>query len=237
MKETDLYVPVKSFLEKQGFKVKAEIASCDVVAHRNGEPPVVVELKVAFNLQLLFQAIARQSISDHVYMAFPRPVSGAKSSVWNRNRRDILKLCRLLGLGLLTVKFYKSRAPFVEAHLDPLPYQPRKNKRKQSMLLKEFQHRIGDHNEGGSSKRPIVTAYRQEVLLCAHQIAVSGPSNLSSLRESTGLQDIGRIFQKDVYGWFIRTCRATYDLSPKGHQALTDYRDVIADLVHGDAGV
>lgn len=236
MKETDLYAPVKSFLEKQGFQVKAEIASCDVFAYRDGDPPVIVELKVSFNLQLLFQAIARQSISDYVYIAFPRPVSGSKSSVWNKNRRDILKLCKLLGLGLLTVKFYKSRPPFVEAHLDPLPYQPRINKRRQTMMLKEFQHRIGDHNEGGSNKRPIVTAYRQEVLLCAHQIVVFGPSKLSSLRESTGLKDIGRIFQKDVYGWFIRTSRATYDLSPKGQQALADYKDVIADLVRSDTG-
>ncbi len=235
LKETELYAPIKSFLENQGYHVKAEVASCDVVAQRGSEPVVIIELKVSFNLPLVFQAIARQSMSDHVYVAFPRPVKTTKSFIWNKNRRDILKLCRMLGIGLISVKFYQSRAPFVEVHQDPLPYRPRKNKRAQSMLLKEFQLRVGDHNQGGSHKRPIVTAYRQEVLLCAHQIHKSGPSSLARLREETGLAEVGRIFQSDVYGWFNRTCRATYDLSPRGRQALIDYKDVISDLINEDS--
>lgn len=237
MKETELYAPIKSFLENQGYRVKAEVASCDVVAQRASEQPVVVELKVSFNLQLLFQAISRQSVSDFVYVAFPRGETASKFSLWNKNRRDVVKLCRMLGLGLITVKFYRSRAPFVEVQLDPLPYRPRKNKRKQSNLLKEFHHRVGDHNQGGSHKRPIVTAYRQEVLLCAHCIQKSGPLSLSSIREATGLTNIGKIFQKDVYGWFNRTNRATYDLSPKGRQAISDYEDVISDLLLNDTRI
>lgn len=49
-RETDLYPPVKAFLEAQGYVVKAEVARCDVVAVRGDEPPVVVELKTRFNL-------------------------------------------------------------------------------------------------------------------------------------------------------------------------------------------
>ena len=46
--ETDLYLPVKRFLEAQGYEVKSEITSCDVVALRGAEAPVIVELKLAF---------------------------------------------------------------------------------------------------------------------------------------------------------------------------------------------
>ena len=50
MRETDLYPPVKAFLEAQGYTVKGEVEGCDVVALRGDEPPVVVELKTAFSL-------------------------------------------------------------------------------------------------------------------------------------------------------------------------------------------
>ncbi len=45
--ETSLYDAVKCFLEAQGFEVKGEVCGCDIVAVRQGEPPVLVvtELK------------------------------------------------------------------------------------------------------------------------------------------------------------------------------------------------
>ena len=49
MKETDLYLPVKAWLEGQGFEVKAEVGAVDVMACREGEDPVIVELKVGFH--------------------------------------------------------------------------------------------------------------------------------------------------------------------------------------------
>ena len=48
MYETELYAPVKAFLEAQGYEVKAEIKGCDVVAIRGEEAPLIVELKPAF---------------------------------------------------------------------------------------------------------------------------------------------------------------------------------------------
>lgn len=35
-RETDLYLPVKAFLEGQGYVVKAEVGAADVVAVRGG---------------------------------------------------------------------------------------------------------------------------------------------------------------------------------------------------------
>ncbi len=101
-RETELYPPIKRFLEGQGYEVKSEVGDCDVVAVRDGEEPVLVELKTSFNLPLVLQGVRRQAISDAVYLAFA--ASPVKTSMWRRQRRDILKLCRRLGLGLLVVR-------------------------------------------------------------------------------------------------------------------------------------
>ncbi len=55
MREYALYPPVKAFLEAQGYEVKGEVNGCDLVAVRAEEPPVIVELKTAFSLPLVFQ--------------------------------------------------------------------------------------------------------------------------------------------------------------------------------------
>ena len=128
MLETDLYLPVKRFLEAQGYDVKAEIGDCDVLAVRGNEPPVIVELKTGFNLQLVLQGIDRQAVTDTVYLAVPEPKRPLP--------RDILGLCKRLGLGLLVVN-----KGWVEAYLDPAPYQPRKAQHRKAVLLKEFQRR------------------------------------------------------------------------------------------------
>ncbi|MCB1331644.1 MAG: hypothetical protein KDK28_20250, partial [Maritimibacter sp.] len=71
MRETDLYAPVKAHLEAAGYEVKAEVGPADVVGVA-GDAVVVVELKAGFSLKLLQQAVARQAVSDAVYVAVPR---------------------------------------------------------------------------------------------------------------------------------------------------------------------
>ena len=128
LRETDLYPPVKEFLESQGYSVKSEVSNCDVVAVRGDEEPVVVELKTTFTLPLVFQGLRRQSITDLVYVAFAVHKDGSRTTIWHRHYRDIIRLCRMLGLGLITIRMDKSKLPWVEVRLDPAPYQPRKNK-------------------------------------------------------------------------------------------------------------
>ena len=124
MREHTLYPPVKAFLEAQGYAVKGEVDDCDLVAVRGDEPPVIVELKTSFSLPLVFQGIARQGLSDTVYLAVP-PFSGRTT-----RRKDALALCRRLGLGLLMVRL--EPASVVEALLDPAPYRPRRRNRSAS---------------------------------------------------------------------------------------------------------
>ncbi len=234
LRETDLYPPVKRFLEGQGYEVKAEIADNDVVAIRGDEPPVVVELKTAFTLALVFQGIGRQKLTDQVYLAIPDPGRVSHRSLWGRHYRDIIKLCGLLGLGLMTVATGKKGNGLVEVHLDPGPYRPRQSKARQAMLLGEFQRRVGDHNTGGSTRRGIVTAYRQDALRCAMHLQETGPSKASTVAEATGVDRARAILYRDVYGWFQRVERGVYDLTPVGAEGLKTYADAVAALASQD---
>jgi hypothetical protein len=223
-REEDLYEPVKAFLEGQGYVVKSEVRGCDLVARRGAEPPVIVELKKAFNLALLLQGIDRLAVSDQVYLAFAAP---SRAAAWRRDRRPILKLCRRLGLGLLMVH---SDRDLVEPLLDPLPYQPRPNRKRQALLLKEFAQRVGDPNTGGQSRRPIVTAYRQNALRCAALLQRQGPTKAAEVARGTGVSTAATLMRSDVYGWFQRVERGIYDLSPKGREALLLYADMVREL-------
>lgn len=230
MTETDLYPPIKLFLEGQGYEVKAEIKDCDVVARRGGEAPVIVELKLSFSLPLLIQAIDRQAISDDVYIAIPKPTKSAGGALWKRNRRGLLKLCRRLGVGLITVNPKLDLERAVEVHCDPAPYVPRKNKRRAGQLLKEFSERVGDPNTGGSAKAPIITAYRQDALRCLDFLNGNGPAKLKDIRAATKVERAATIFQKNYYGWFERVDRGTYALTPKGEAALEEFGSALAVL-------
>lgn len=121
IRETDLYLPVKRLLETQGYMVKGEVGAADIVAVRDGDDPVIVELKAGFSLSLFHQAIQRQTISDAVYIAVPRGTGRASLKALVDNR----KLCRRLGLGLITVRLADG---FTEIHCDPAPYKPRQSK-------------------------------------------------------------------------------------------------------------
>jgi hypothetical protein len=217
MAETDLYAPVKRFLEAQGYAVKGEIRDCDVVALRGDDPPVIVELKTGFSLQLVLQGVDRQAMTDAVYLAFPPPK--------RRQQSDILKLCRRLGLGVLMVT-----GDFVEPVVDPAPYRPRADHRRRGMLLKEFAHRVGDPDAGGTTRRPRMTAYRQDALRLAGRIGAEGPLPVARLRSETGVARAAGILQNDVYGWFLREGRGIYGLSPKGVAALDTFASAVKRL-------
>lgn len=230
MKETDLYQPVKAYLESQGYEVKAEVCACDVVGVRGDEPPVIVELKTGFTLPLVLQGIDRLAVSDQVYLAFAASKVVAKNSLWGKNHKEIKKLCRRLGLGLICVHLGKGTDAFVEVHLDPLPYTPRKNTKRKARLLREFELRVGDPNEGGVTRRSIITAYRQDALRCLKHLHQNGPTKLADLRTATSVARASGILQNDHYGWFERVERGTYQATPKGEAALVEFAEALAKI-------
>lgn len=208
--ESDLYAPVKALLEGQGYVVKGEVRGCDVVAVRGAEPPVVVELKRIFGLALVLQGVDRLALTDLVYLAVGQ---------WPKQMKNVRRLCRRLGLGLIVVSGEKA-----DVVLDPVPYIPRKNKRKAGRMLGEHARRVGDPNVGGQAMRaPLMTAYRQQALRCAELLAVNGPMKLAAMRSMADVPNVASILQSDIYGWFERIERGVYAITPKGRQGLQQF--------------
>ena len=209
--ETALYLPVKSFLEKLGFTVKGEVGGCDLVALSGDDPPVVVigELKQSFNLELILQAVDRAAAADEVWLA-------AKLSSTGKGRESDARyrnLCRRLGFGMLAV----TDAGGVEVIVKPPTTAPRRNLKKRSRLIAEHNKRIGDPAMGGSTRAPIMTAYRQQALACASALS-DGPQRVRDLRNH--IPDAGKILLHNVYGWFDRAERGIYVLTDAGRAAL-----------------
>ena len=223
IQETALYAPVKAFLEGQGYDVKGEIGAADIVAVKDGNDPLVVELKTGFTLSLFHQAVTRQAITDTVYIAVPHGTGRTFQNALRTNQG----LCRRLGLGLLTVRL---RDGFVTAHLDPAPYAPRKSKPRKGRLLAEFAKRVGDPNPGGSTRRGLITAYRQDALRCLAMLEAMGPTKASEVARSTGVENARRIMADDHYGWFERVAKGIYGMTPKGREATVTYRAELSKL-------
>lgn len=209
--ETALYLPVKRFLEELGFTVKGEIGGCDLVGLSAGDPPAVVigELKLAFNLELILQAVDRAPAGDEVWIAAKMSVRGKGRESDSRYRN----LCRRLGFGMLGV----TDRGQVEVLVKPPTAAPRREPKKRSRLVAEHQRRQGDPALGGSTRAPIMTAYRQQALACAAALA-DGPRRVGELRDRC--PDAGKILLNNVYGWFERTERGIYGLTAAGHAAL-----------------
>jgi hypothetical protein len=211
--ETSLYQPVKRYLETLGFTVKGEVCACDLVAIRGDEPPIVViaELKLSFSLDLVLQAVDRTAACDEVWLAVGP--AGRKRLGDPRVR----KLCRFLGCGLLGVLSTGA----VEVLVEPKPWKPRQDKKRRVRLVDEHRKRIGDPAPGGSTRQPIMTAYRQQALACATSLA-ERPRRTSELRAVVPNAPI--IVLSNVYGWFRRLERGVYQLTPEGALALARWQ-------------
>jgi hypothetical protein len=131
----------------------------------------------------------------------------------------VRKLCRFLGFGLLGV----SPAGVVEVLIEPSPWTPRQDKKRRTRLIDEHRKRIGDPALGGSTRQPIMTAYRQQALACAASLA-DGPRRTSELRSVVPAAP--SILLRNWYGWFTRVERGLYELTPEGALALARWLPV-----------
>lgn len=209
--ETTLYLPVKRFLENLGFSVKGEVGGCDLVALNGSDPPLVVigELKLVFNLELVLQGVDRAAACDEVWLAARLSKRGKGREGDSRYRN----LCRRLGFGMIGV----TEAGGVEILVEPAVNAPRRNPKKRSRLVTEHKRRIGDPAAGGSTRAPIMTAYRQQALACAMALT-QGPKRMRDLRPD--IPDAPKILIRNVYGWFDRAERGVYRLTDAGRDAL-----------------
>lgn len=211
MLETSLYSPVKRYLESLGFEVKGEIGGCDLVALRGEDAPVTVicELKMQFNLELVLQGVDRAAAADEVWLAARMSPRG-KGREGDKRFRN---LCRRLGFGMLGV-FDDGR---VEVIVSPEAPAPRRDPKRRSRLVAEHRRRQGDPVAGGSTRAPIMTAYRQDALKCAGAL-VEGPKRPRDVAPLVSRAP--KILLDNVYGWFERIDRGVYALTDSGQEAL-----------------
>ena len=221
VRETDLYLPLRAYLETLGYTVRAEVHGCDVAAVK-GDEFVLIELKRALNVSLLVQAVERQRATDSVYVAIPRP----KGSAWTRQWRGVRRLLRRLELGLIFVA-PRSRVRPVEILLHPEPYAKRKRPKMRRAMIEEMNGRSIDHNIGGSNRRKLLTAYRETALRIAHHLFANGAMTPRALRELGTGPKTTAILYDDVYKWFQRVSFGTYTISDGGKKALTEYAELV----------
>ncbi len=214
--ETELYAPVKAFLEALGFTVKGEVGGCDIVGLQGdcSEVVVICELKLSFNLELVLQAVDRASLSDEVWIAAMLSKRG-KGREGDKRFRD---LCRRLGIGMLGITALGE----VEILVSASSAMPRRNAKRRSRLIEEHKRRRGDPMPGGGSRVPVITAYRQEALTCAAGLR-DGPRRPRDLRSVT--PNAAKILLHNVYGWFVRVERGVYGLSDKGREAVRSWSE------------
>ncbi len=222
--ETDLYKPVRDYLEAQGYQVQGEVNGCDLAAIMDDEL-IVVELKTSFNLKLLSQAVKRQRATDSVYVAIPKPKGGKRTAAWG----DMCMLLRRLELGLITVSLTKDGGR-VEVHFHPDTFDRlkslRANKRIRYSIIKETAGRSGHYNTGGTNKTKLITAYREQavhIVCCMMKYGNMSPAQLRKMGTSAKTANIMR---DNHYGWFTRVSRGVYELNDSAREFLKGYPEL-----------
>lgn len=231
MKETELYEPVRRFLEDGGMRVRAEVMHCDLAAALD-DMLTVVELKTTLNLEVILQAVDRQLTADFVYIAVPRKERALKSERWRR----LVLLLRRLELGLLLVSHDGERR--VEAVLQPVPYDLKAGRSQRAKLrrkmMKELMERVTDANTGGSSRTGILTLYREKALKVLALLCERGEATPAELRRLGADERMTQpILYDNHYRWFEQAGRGRYRVSEDGCRAAEEWSGVIAQIACG----
>ncbi len=222
MKESELYPPLRAYLEAQGYRVHSEVRGCDLVARR-GEELIVVELKSSFSLALLAQAAERKELTDSVYVAVPVPEGKRLPANYRRTKG----LLRRLELGCILIDLLKTKRK-IRLSLHPEPFVERRSPKRRRALLREIDGRYAEFDLAGQpSTTERITAYKQQSIRIAMLLAEHGPLSPKALRDLGASGKSQPILSANVYGWFDRRRRGVYALNEAGREALAHYREVV----------
>jgi len=218
--------------------------------------PVIAEMKKTFTLPLLLQGIDRQKTGAEVWLAVERNRTkkgahnqrfseitqlcrrldlGFLTVTFYRTKEPVIDVwCEPSSRGgsparpVATALSADATAGLAAEEAQPYAASPapRRSKAKAARLLKEFAARSGDYNVGGSTKRKLVTAYRERSLQCALALACHGASAPRQVRDWTHCPNAGAMLRENHYGWFRRVAKGVYELTPTGEAALAQYAEV-----------
>lgn len=227
IKETDLYNPIKRWLESNGCSVKAEIHDLDVVAMLGDDHIIAVELKKKLNLEVINQAVLRQKIADYTYIAVEHDFKAYDS----KRFQDTLNTLKRLEIGLITINF-RAVEPEVYVMLEAVPFDRSRSvnsaKKAKARLIKEFHRRSGDYNNGGSSKTKIMTGYREECLRIAWLLNQNETLTTKEIRDLfPTCTKTTILLNQNYYNWYERVARGEYRISELGVKALLQHAAVV----------
>ncbi|MBE0449270.1 MAG: hypothetical protein IBX70_00360 [Clostridia bacterium] len=228
IKETDLYKPVKIWLESNGCTVKAEIHDLDVVGMMDCGSIIAVELKKKLNLEVINQAVLRQKIADFTYIAVEHDFKTYDS----KRFQDTLNTLRRLEIGLLTINF-RAIEPEIYVILEAAPFDRSKSinsaKKAKGRLIKEFHRRSGDYNNGGSTKTKIMTGYREECLKITWLLKQNGILTTKEIRNLfPSCTKTTSLLNQNFFKWYKRVSRGTYQITEQGEKALEEYAGIVS---------
>ena len=230
MLEKEMYPYVKEFFVSQGFTVRAEILSCDVVAEKNGVM-IATEMKTQLSIKLLSQAAQRQKSFDLVYIAVPKPTFKKRTQ---KQYTETLHLIRRLELGLLYVD--TNGEGVCTEEFPPASFSREKSlasrraRKTRTDAIEEFLARSDDYNIGGSVREKQITAYRENALLIAMYIIRDGAMSAKQLKKLGCGEKTYPIIHDNHYGWFERVEKGIYDITDKGKKAVKKYKHVCENL-------
>ncbi len=220
--EKDLYQPIKTYLEEQGYKVHSEVKNCDITATKNSEL-IIIEMKKNLNLTLLVQASNRQKTNASVYIAILKPIGGIYSKKW----RKYLHLVKRLELGLILVTINNKKVATVRIIFHPIEYKRKTNYKMKKSIINEINGRSADYNEGGVSKTKLVTAYRENAIYIACALKKNGDSTPKQLRTMGTGDKTTSILYNNHYGWFKRIDKGVYRLATKGGLEMANFPKIV----------
>lgn len=227
IRESDLYGPVKEYLDGLGYDTKAEVKDCDIAATKDGEL-IIIELKTGFTLELIYQALRRQRMADGVYVAVPFP----KKGYFSPRYRDMVTLCRQLEIGLIFVAFSIEGKPQIDVVQHPKEFaELKKNRKKRLAVLTEHSNRTGSHNTGGVSRKKILTAYKEEALQIVKILEGKSPLTVKEIKELGGCEKASAILGCNFYKWYRKhgdkKSGVSYSATDEGLIALQEYSDIL----------
>jgi hypothetical protein len=203
MKETDLYLPVKTLLITQGFQVKAEIKDIDILGSKD-DFLCAVELKTKLSLKLIYQAIDRQKIVDQVYIAIPKASIKMRSKAY----KNLIYLLKRLEIGLIFVDQNQAEV-ILEASIYDMDKSRARYKKRKQQTLKEFKLRKYSKNLGGTKGKKI-TRYKELVIEIASYLIKHQSASPKEIKEYTHILKTSSILQKNYEGYFERVSRGIY---------------------------
>jgi hypothetical protein len=78
--------------------------------------------------------------------------------------------------------------------------------------------------------RQRLTAYRQDAIRCARELAAEGVLRVSVIRDRADVPRAGPILRDNHYGWFDRVKTGHYELTAKGREDFGQWSDALEKL-------